>query len=322
MGAFSIGADGSLLRYSNAAHRWRRCANAFNACRCNWLIRDDDDNGHCRSCRLTASWPDQRLPENQQAWHDMEAAKRNWLASVLDLHLPVRSKQEDPEQGLGFHFMRQIDASKPILTGHAAGDITINAIESDPVQRERSKVDLHEPYRTLLGHFRHESGHYYWDLLVRDSLLIQPFRALFGDEREDYAQALQHHYDHGPPANWQSAYVSAYATVHPWEDWAETWAHYLHMVDLISTARAWQLNVGAYRTERMLELLPAQAPLSAEFIGLLQQWTPLTLVANSLNRSLGHADAYPFALAYAALRKMQFVHEVVKPFNPGGGLDE
>lgn len=319
LGAFSLAEDGALIRYGDGS-RWRHCANVDNACACNWLLREDDSNLHCQSCRLTVSLPDQSLSENQQAWRDLEAAKRSWLSNILDLHLPARSRAEDPERGLAFHFLRQIDASRPVFTGHDAGDITINAIESDPVQRERSKIDLREPYRTLLGHCRHESGHYYWDLLVKDSLLIEPFRALFGDERIDYGESMQRHYDQGPPVDWQSAYVSAYATMHPWEDWAETWAHYLHMVDLISTAQSWQLSIGTFDPQRVVDLMPDQVPLSAEFIALLQLWAPLTLVANSLNRSLGHADAYPFALPYLALKKMQFVHDVIKPFHPRGGF--
>jgi len=170
----------------------------------------------------------------------------------------------------------------------------------------------------LLGHFRHESGHYYWDLLVKDSLLIDSFRARFGDARNDSAAALDRHYREGPAADWQSAFVSGYATMHPWEDWAETWAHYLHMMDLLSTAIAWQLKVGAFDTEHVQQQGLEPIPLSPEFLSLLQRWTPLTLVANSLNRSLGQADAYPFALSYGALRKMQFVHDVIKPFNPTG----
>ncbi len=318
LGAFSRDSDGALQRYVERQHVWRHCDNATTAITCNWLIRDDDPWSTCRACRLTASVPDQSIGENRKALHDLEEAKRSWLSSVLDLHLPISSQQEDAQRGLAFHFLRQLDASRPVLTGHDAGDITINAIESDPVQRERCKLDLHEPYRTLLGHFRHESGHYYWDLLVKDSLLIEPFRALFGDERQDYAQALEKHYQDGPPANWQQGYVSAYATMHPWEDWAETWAHYLHMVDLVSTGHAWQLNIGAWDPATVAASVPDEVRLSLEFIALMDRWTPLTLVANSLSRSLGHADAYPFAMPYAALRKMQFVHDVIRPFNPDG----
>lgn len=320
MAAFFVQEDGTLRRVIDTPQYWRRCDNALNACSCTWLVRGDDPSSLCLSCRLTETIPDQMALENQQAWRDLEMAKRNWLATVLDLRLPVLPRSEDPERGLAFHFLRQVDASKPVLTGHDAGEITINAIESDPVQRERSKIALAEPYRTLLGHFRHESGHYYWDLLVRNSLLIEPFRALFGDERADYGEALTRHYEHGPQEGWESAFVSGYATMHPWEDWAETWAHYLHMVDLINTARVWQLRVGALEDFPIAEQMPDQQPLSAEFVGMVREWTPLTLVANSLNRSLGHADAYPFALPYLALRKIQFVHDVIKPFHPGSGV--
>jgi hypothetical protein len=314
MGAFSMDGLGVLRRYGDAQSSWRPCANSQNACACGWLVHGKDPNPLCRSCRLTATIPDQGTLENRIAWRDLEAAKRVWLASMLDLHLPVRSRLDDPVHGLAFHFLRQIDASHPILTGHDAGDITINAAESDPVERERSKLALLEPYRTLLGHFRHESGHYYWDLLVRDSALMQPFRALFGDERMDYAKALARHYEHGPAPDWQLAHVSGYATMHPWEDWAETWAHYLHMVDLLGTARSWKLSVDAFEPPEISD----QSSLSPEFLELIHEWLPLTLVVNSLNRSLGHADAYPFAFSNVALRKMQFVHDVIRPFSHAG----
>ena len=316
MGAFTIDDHGALRRYGEPQSSWRLCSNSANACACGWLVRGEDPNPQCRSCRLTATIPDQGMVENQIAWRDLEAAKRNWMASMLDLNLPVSSRAEDPAHGLAFHFLRQIDASHPILTGHDAGDITINAVESDPVQRERSKIALREPYRTLLGHFRHESGHYYWDLLVRNSPLTEPFRALFGDERLDYAEALDRHYQHGPPPDWQSAYVSGYATMHPWEDWAETWAHYLHMVDLLGTARAWRLSVDAFEQPEISD----EPSLSPEFLDLVHEWLPLTLVVNSLNRSLGHADAYPFAFSSVALRKLQFVHDLIKPFSRAGGF--
>lgn len=320
MGAFFARDDGSLRRCADSSMSWRRCRNAQSACACTWLIRSDDPEAQCLSCRLTATIPDQQSPENRQSWRDLESAKRNWLATVLDLHLPVLPRSTDPERGLRFHFLRQVDASRPVLTGHAAGEITLNAIESDPVERARSRLALMEPYRTLLGHFRHESGHYYWDLLIRNSLLIEPFRALFGDERADYGEALRRYHERGPGLGWENAYVSGYATMHPWEDWAETWAHYLHMVDLLNTARVWQISIGTVEDVRIQDQLPDQVPLSTEFVAMVREWTPLTLVANSLNRSLGHEDAYPFALPYLALRKIQFVHEVIKPFHPGDGL--
>lgn len=316
MGSFLADEAGTLRRAVERAEVWQRCEHYHSVTACNWMVRAEDSQRQCLACRLTVSIPDQSIAENQSAWRDLESAKRSWMVTVLDLGLPVRSQTEDPDQGLAFHFLRQIDAARPVLTGHDAGDITINAIESDPVQRERSKIALFEPYRTLLGHFRHESGHYYWDLLIRDTEHLEPFRALFGDERESYQDALARHYENGPSPDWQSSHVSGYATMHPWEDWAETWAHYLHMIDLLSTAADWQLSVGAFRSERVYDLAPDDAGLSEEFLDILSRWMPLTLVVNSLNRSLGHADAYPFALAYAALRKIQFVHDVIRPLVP------
>ena len=117
------------------------------------------------------------------------------------------------------------------MTGHDNGLVTIALAEADDAYREQSRVAMHEPYRTLLGHFRHETGHYFWDRLVRDRGRLEACRAMFGDDRQDYGQALQAYYDNGAPADWQSRFVSMYATSHPWEDFAETWAHYLHIVD-------------------------------------------------------------------------------------------
>jgi hypothetical protein len=311
LGSFEVREDGSLQRYGRVGAGWRACANYSSACLCNWMVSSHDPEPLCVSCRLTQTIPDQSLPENQVAWVKLESAKRAWLYTVLGLGLPVRSRREDPKRGLAFHFLRQIDATRPVLTGHDSGEITINAVESDPVQRERSKNELHEPYRTLLGHFRHESGHYYWDLLVSESAFLEPFRALFGDDRLDYGEALQRHYRDGPKPDWHSAYVSGYATMHPWEDWAETWAHYLHMVDLLNTARSWKLQIEGFSDQKIAEEIPSEAQLSPEFAAMVHEWVPLTLLTNSLSRSLGHEDAYPFALSYVALRKMQFVHEVV-----------
>src|SRR5437868_9942335 len=122
------------------------------------------------------------------------------------------------------------------MTGHKDGIVTMKVEEADDVTRVRVRTQMREPYRTLLGHFRHETGHYYWDRLIANSDWLEPFRGLFGDERASYAEALDRHYQQGAPLDWQPQYVSAYATMHPWEDWAETWAHYLHMMDAVDTA--------------------------------------------------------------------------------------
>ena len=92
----------------------------------------------------------------------------------------------------------------------------------------------------MLGHLRHEIGHYYQPLLVTD---WERCRELFGDDREDYGAAMERHYASGPPADWPERFVSAYATMHPWEDWAETFAHYLHIRDVLQTAVAYGVTV-------------------------------------------------------------------------------
>ncbi len=215
-------------------------------------------------------------------------------------------------QGPSFEFLADLPGQK-VLTGHANGVITLNVAEADDDERVRRRIALHEPYRTLLGHVRHESGHYYWPILIEQAGRIDAFRALFGDERADYAQALAKHYSGESLApNWQDHYVSAYATAHPWEDWAETWAHYLHMVDLLETAASYgtRLEVpGQGHTEEMDD--PFEGG-QHDFDQLVAQWVPLTLLVNSLTRSLGQDDAYPFALSLGAIEKLRFAHDVIE----------
>ena len=171
---------------------------------------------------------------------------------------------------------------------------------------------MHEPYRTLLGHMRHESGHYYWDRLIAPTSEIDEFRSLFGDERADYAAALSAYYDHGAPADWQERFVSAYASSHPWEDWAETWAHYLHMVDTLETAAACGLSLKPRRRdEPTLRRCRTRFRRGRRLSSLIDSWFPLTYVLNNLNRGLGHADAYPFVLSPSAVAKLEFVDDVV-----------
>jgi hypothetical protein len=199
-----------------------------------------------------------------------------------------------------------------VLSGHANGVITLNIAEADDAERERRRLALHEPYRTLVGHFRHESGHYYWDLLIREGASLGAFRDLFGDERSDYGQALQEHYTHGPAPDWQLRFVTAYASVHPWEDWAETWAHYLHMIDTLEMAAACGLLLRPGRPdEPALQPVTESVPGTPSFKDLIDRWFPLTYVLNNLNRGLGLPDGYPFVLSTPAVEKLQFVHEVI-----------
>ncbi len=227
---------------------YRQCANATTAAACNWLTRVDlqqQQTAHvyCLSCRLNRTIPDLSVPENALLWGRIEDAKRRVVSALVALRLPLTSRlSEDPEHGLAFDFLRSPADGPRVLTGHDNGIITLNIEEADDVKREQMRTSMHEPYRTLVGHFRHELGHYYWDRLVAKTHWIEEFRALFGDERSDYDAALQKNYQQGPEPGWPKRYVSAYASIHPWEDWAETWAHYMHMVDTLGTAMSFGIE--------------------------------------------------------------------------------
>jgi len=292
---------------------YRLCTNYSEHNVCNWALLADDPQALCVSCRLTRVIPALSAPENVAAWSSLEAAKRRLVYTLLRMKLPLASKAADAECGLAFDFLSDALVSGQILTGHADGVITLNIAEADDAERERRRLQLHEPYRTLLGHFRHESGHYYWDRLVRDTPRLDLFRTVFGDERQDYAAALQRHYENGPAPNWSEQFISAYATSHPWEDWAETWAHYLHMTDTVETAAQCGLSLHPRRNgEPSLKQLPERTGSSSAFFNrLIESWFPLTYVLNNLNRGLGLHDAYPFVLSPAVIAKLQFVHETV-----------
>lgn len=297
--------------------RYRLCEHNAVDGFCNWLVPAADDHPQCISCRLTRTIPALEEPGHHEAWVKLEAAKRRLIYSLLQLRLPLADTRADPEHGLVFEFLADPPPgsgdSAPVLTGHAGGVITINIAEADDAERERRRLQLHEPYRTLLGHFRHESGHYYWDRLIAGSERLHRFRELFGDERADYAQAAQRHYEHGAPPDWPKSFVSAYATMHPWEDWAETWAHYLHLFDTIDTAANNGLRLRPPRRgEPALDLVLRGRSLSElPFDELLAKWPPLTYLLNNLSRSLGQGDVYPFVLPAPAIEKLRFVHETV-----------
>ena len=289
---------------------YRLCQNYVSQDVCNWAVPAEDSNALCEACRLTRVIPDLSQPANLVAWRRLEGAKRRLVYSLMDLRLPVVGTEA--ASGLVFRFMRSVEGGAPVLTGHAGGVITVNVAEADDVERERVRISMYEPYRTLLGHFRHEVGHYYWDRLVRGTYRLGGFRALFGDEREDYAQALRRHYDMGPAADWQNRCVSAYASVHPWEDWAETWAHYLHMTDTLETAAHCGMSLRPIRAdEPAMARQPAKPAHEQSFDETINAWFPLTYAMNSLNRGMGLADAYPFVLPPAAVEKLRFVHQTV-----------
>jgi hypothetical protein len=298
---------------SASGRRYRLCANYPDVQVCNWTVDAGEDTPLCRSCRLTIVTPDRSVAGHHMAWYRLEVAKRRLVYTLLTLGLPVSADVD--HEPLVFQFLADgAPGTPPVLTGHSSGVVTINVAEADDAERERRRTALGEPYRTLLGHMRHEVGHYYWArLLSRDADCLERFRGLFGDDREDYAAALQRHYDSGPPADWQDCFVSAYGSAHPWEDWAETWAHYLHMVDTIETAATCGVSLRPRRPdEPSLPRMPAGlgAPESS-FERLLDSWFPITYLLNNLNRGLGHGDAYPFVLSTAVVDKLRFVHETV-----------
>jgi hypothetical protein len=214
-----------------------------------------------------------------------------------------------------FDFLRSPPGGPQVLTGHAGGLITLNVEEADDAKRELIKEQMREPYRTLLGHFRHEVGHYYWDRLVWGTRWLEPFRQLFGDERVSYADALRRNYEQGPPADWPNRYVSSYASSHPWEDWAETWAHYLHVVDSLCTATGFGIdprqihcNVQPFTKKA---LYAPDAPDAGNLLALLNAWVEIVTVLNEIARSMGEPDFYPFVMCKTVVAKLHFIHLVV-----------
>jgi hypothetical protein len=291
---------------------YRKCRNFTQGNLCNWLIVATDADPLCVSCRLTEETPDLAVAENHAALARLEAAKRRLLFSLLELRLPIAPKATDPQGGLGFKFLGDLNGNANVLTGHSQGIVTINIAEAHDPERERRRVRMHEPYRTLLGHFRHEVGHYYWDRLIAGKPEVDDFRRLFGDEREDYSAALGRHYQSGPPADWSTRFISAYASAHPWEDWAETWAHFLHMLDTLEIADQCGLCLLPPRPDepKLRRSRRTAAPAMRSFRGMLNRWLALTYLLNNLNRGLGLNDPYPFVLSPAAVDKLRFVARV------------
>lgn len=295
------------------------CANN-NAYRiCNWLVAANDTTPMCRACRHNRTIPDLSQPSVPARWAKIEAAKRRLFHSLIKLGLPLETKaQERPgTQGLAFDFLYDPVAEQAgtpqITTGHDGGLITLNLIEADDAERERMRHAMREPYRTLLGHFRHEVGHHYWSRLVEpDAAECDAFRAVFGDERVDYQQSLQAHYANDGSKVWTDAYVSFYATSHPWEDFAETFAHYLHIVDVLAAAGGFDLTLAALPGDAEgLEVELDFNPYTADTQALVDAMAPLSFAVNAINRSMGLPDLYPFHLSDAIVAKLDYVHNLV-----------
>lgn len=295
-----------------SSHHYRLCQNNTQQQACNFAVPADDPNPLCVCCRLTAILPDLSTPGNHQRWYRIEAAKRRLFYTLARLGLVSLKPPNGQRDGPVFQFLAD-QPGVPVVTGHLNGLITLNIAEADDDERVRRRLELREPYRTLLGHLRHESGHYYWDRLIQDAGRQDDFRAVFGDEQVNYSQSLQSYYASGVPVGWQDRFVSAYATAHPWEDWAETWAHYLHMVDLLETAASYNTRLSVPGAEDNVDEITNPFETGPkEFEPLVEQWVPLTLLLNSLNRSLGQEDAYPFALSPGALAKLRFIHDLIQ----------
>ncbi len=290
---------------------YRLCHNTIQFNACNWLIPADQTHTHCVSCRLTDILPPMQDETRRMQWVKVETAKRRLLNTLINLGLPVQSRTENPDLGLAFRF-EESTKEKPVYTGHASGVITLNMAEANASFRENAREKLGEVYRTVLGHLRHECGHYYWELMVLPSEKWLPIaRDMFGDERVSYQEAIDRHYAQGAPANWTNEYISAYATMHPWEDWAETWAHYLHMIDTLDTAASYDLAVKSPTTKGKHKRNKSHISPSQDFDKLFEMWYSLTFVLNGLSRSMGMPDSYPFVISTTVKEKLRLIHNIV-----------
>lgn len=307
------GQQGHWISKGFSGERYVFCDNVrYGAC--NWLIpASPGDEIFCAACRHNETIPAIDDPLNLKRWQVIERAKKRLFYSLLRLGLPHPTRNQDAAHGLSFRFLADMPvAPMPVLTGHENGIITIALAEADDVEREARRTRMGEPYRTLLGHFRHEIGHYYWDILIAGQPAQQRCRQLFGDESVDYGQALQNYYNLGPPSGWPQTHISAYSTSHPWEDFAETFAHYLHIIDTVEMASAFGVRAQAgmedagYVPDGNFDPYTA---LSAQAI--VDNWVPLASMLNNLNRAMGHPDAYPFVLTPAVIEKLGYIHNLV-----------
>lgn len=304
---------GANLEAVHNKQQFRLCANAPMYDSCNWLIPADSADTLCMSCDLTRTLPLMSDPANVERVRRLEDAKRRMMFSLIALQLPIEGLKARPDGGLCFDF--KLDSEEPfvkgkqavVLTGHNHGAITINALEADPDEIERRKANMGEHYRSLLGHFRHEVGHYYWDVLIwGNAKRLEQCRELFGDERLDYGKALKKHY-RNPVQDWQQRFISSYASSHPWEDWAESWAHYMHIIDTLATAGQFNLRVLSQITGKQVNV----SAKSANFAEIHARWVTLSTALNSLNRAMGINDPYPFAMPPSAIAKLEFIHSVI-----------
>lgn len=298
--------DGNSGIFSNQDKNFQLCENEQYAA-CNWLVAIDEHSSLCQACQLNRTIPNLSLDKNLNEWRNLEQAKHRLIYALKRFGLPIEPKT-DTYNGIAFDFLStdgKIEDDQSFKTGHYNGVITINIKEADNIHREQMKKQMEEPYRTLIGHFRHEIGHYYWIRLIHpNSNYLEDFRNLFGDDRADYSDALKKYYQSNKN-DWPNFYISHYASAHPWEDWAETWAHYFHLVDMLDTAT----SVG---------LLEASSPKVSDaysednFEHIFKSIVPLSIAINSLNRSMGQPDIYPFVISEIVQKKLAFVHQIIR----------
>jgi hypothetical protein len=328
---------GCYFKARRPAARYQKCDNNANYNVCNGMVNLDDlvpedgnDEVLCFACRFNETVPDLSIVEHIPLWQKMEAAKRRALYTLKALSLPLRNLRQDPENGLSFdfttdrdvndHFVSKLDYSESVFTGHDCGHITINLAEADDVARSQTKHAMNERYRTLLGHFRHELGHYYFDQLIVGSEKKHALsKECFGDDELDYQESLKKYYENKPADNWRDEFISEYATMHPYEDWAETWAHYMHIMDTLETAKNFSITGSitgdAADAEETDELnLPQDSKFfysQTSITSVLDAWMEFSVILNSLNRSMGMNDAYPFVLSQPVRKKLSFIHHAI-----------
>lgn len=328
---------GQYFKAASPKTRYQKCDNHAQYHTCNGMVnlntfKPSKNEGEvlCFACRFNNIIPDLSIEEHIPLWRKMESAKRRALYTLKAFSLPLENIEQNPEGGLSFdfttdrdvndHFASKLHNQKAVFTGHDSGHITINLAEADDVARSHTKHAMGERYRTLLGHFRHELGHYYFDKLILGSAKKHALcKQYFGDDELDYQEALNTHYENGAPQNWRTEYISEYATMHPYEDWAETWSHYMHIMDTLETAKNFSIT-GSIKgsAEETEEVEALQLPQETYFFSsqtsitsILDTWTDFSVILNSLNRSMGMSDAYPFVLTEPVRTKLSFIHHAI-----------
>lgn len=306
--------SGELARFE-IAREGSLCANrTFGVC--NWTKSLSNHADFCLACALNRTLPDLSVEQNVDLWRLAEFAKHRLVYTLL--RFPNPELRHTLLSGrVTFDFLLPVEGAPPVMTGHANGLITLNLLEANDAYREKVRSKMGEPYRTLLGHIRHEVGHLYWqELVAGESLRLEAFRTLFGDDRASYEEALARHYNEGPAPDWQDHSISAYASVHPWEDWAESWAYYLHIVDTLDTAASFGLGLSDPKTAIMAPIVSGDPYAAVSFGELIERWAPLSVTINSLNRSLGTRDPSPFVLSARVEEKLKFIHDLVRTSGP------